>query len=587
MSIKHQVSSSKYQVSSNWNQVVGIWGFRYSLLCLTTCILLLNSLSAQQNLPLNREWGLKTEKELSVYKTKELIVHTNNYAEGWRDTISPENNTITSFRPILLPISYPKKNQNQKLFIRKLKQESLFIIQDTTDKFYMTIDPLFNFEFGKDLADVRGEKVYKNTRGFIVRGNIGKDLAFETSFYENQASYVQYLDDYIKSTNNLFPQTTNYQYDVIPGQGRAKKFKTNGYDYAMASGYVSYSPFKVLNIQVGHGKHFVGDGYRSLLLSDNTFNYPFARITTTYKNFQYTNLFASFMNLTNGGVKTPPNVERLFQKKTASFQMLSMNLFKRLQIGVFQGMIWEAADTMNRQNLEFNTFNPIIGVNSAVYGLHNKNNVLLGATLKLKITNSISLYGQYMLDDLATKGGIASIRKKYGYQIGLKYFDLFTIRNLHLQLEYNNVRPYAYAAENTFQSYTHYNQALAHPLGANFYETIGIINYRFNDFFIQAKGNYAIKGNDSLNYNFGGNVFKSDNTFPSNQQLENIQTTQGLKTTIIYQDIHIGFLVNPSTNFNIVVGLSNRSEITEGANKQTQFVYFGVRTSFANFYYDF
>jgi hypothetical protein len=470
---------------------------------------------------------------------------------------------------------------------RKIKQESLFIIQDTADKFYMTIDPLFNFEFGKDLADVSGEKVYKNTRGFIVRGSIGKDLAFETSFYENQATYVQYIDDYIKSTNNLFPQTANYQYDVIPGQGRAKKFKTNGYDYAMASGYVSYSPLKVLNIQVGHGKHFVGDGYRSLLLSDNAFNYPYARITTTYKNFQYTNLFASFMNLTNGGVKTPPNVERLFQKKTASFQMLSMNFFKRLQIGLFQGMIWEAADTMNRQNLEFNTFNPIIGVNSGVYGLHNKNNVLLGATLKLKITNSISLYGQYMLDDLASKSGIASIRKKYGYQIGLKYFDLFTIKNLHLQVEYNNLRPYAYAAENTFQSYTHYNQALAHPLGANFYEVIGIINYRYNDFFIQAKGNYAIKGNDSLNYNFGGNLFKSDNTFPSNQQLENNQTTQGLKTTIIYQDIHIGYLVNPSTNFNIVLGLSNRTEITEATNKQTQFVYFGVRTSLTNLYYDF
>ncbi len=586
MNTMYQVSSNKYHVSSIWYQVFGIRFFRYSLLCIA-CVLILNSLSAQQNLPLNREWGLKIEKELSVVKTKELFVHTNNYAEGWRDTISLENNTITSFRPILQPISHPKKNKTEKLIIRKIKKESLFIVQDTTDKFYMTIDPLFNFEFGKDLADATGEKVYKNTRGFIVRASIGKNLAFETSFYENQATYVQYLDDYINSTNDLFPQTANYQYDVIPGQGRAKKFKNNGYDYAMASGYVSYSPFKILNIQVGHGKHFVGDGYRSLLLSDNTFNYPFARITTTYKNFQYTNLFASFMNLTNGGVKTPPNVERLFQKKTASFQMLSMNLFKRLQIGLFQGMIWEAADTMNRQSLEFNTFNPIIGVNSAVYGLHNKNNVLVGATLKLKITNSISLYGQYMLDDLATKSGIANIRKKYGYQIGLKYFDLFTIKNLHLQLEYNNVRPYAYAAENTFQSYTHYNQALAHPLGANFYEAIGIINYRYRDFFIQAKGNYAVKGNDSLNYNFGGNVFKSDNTFPSNQQLENIQTTQGLKTTIIYQDIHVGYLVNPSTNFNIVVGLSNRSEITEGVNKQTQFVYFGVRTSFANFYYDF
>jgi len=544
-------------------------------------------LLAQQNLPLNREWGLEYEKERSFVKTKELIVHANNYAEGWRDTISLENNSITSFRPILKPISHPKKNKNEKLFVRKLKQESLFIINDSVDKFYLTIDPLFNFEFGKDLQDKAGEKLYKNTRGFIVRGSIGEKFAFESNFYENQATYAQYIDDYIKSTNNLFPQTNNYQYDVVPGQGRAKKFKTNGYDYAMASGYISYSPNSIFNIQLGHGKHFVGDGYRSLLLSDNAFNYPFARITTTYKNIQYTNLYTSFMNLTNGGVKTPSGVERLFQKKVGSFQLLSMNFFKRLQLGIFQGMIWEAADSTNRQHVEFNTFNPIIGVNTAVYGLHNKHNILLGATLKLKITNTFSLYGQYMLDDMYQSNNLGAVRKKYGYQIGLKYFDLFTIRNLHLQLEYNNVRPYAYAATNTYQSYTHYNQALAHPLGANFYEAVGFINYRIRDFFIQLKGNYAVKGNDSLTFNYGGNIFKADNVFPAAQDMNAIQTTQGVKTTIMYQDIQLGYLVNPSTNFNIVLGFTNRTEQTVKATKQTQFVYFGIRTSLANFYYDF
>ncbi len=565
MNIKYQVSSIK---NLSW----------HSLLCLAVTFFYMNILSAQQNLPLNREWGLRYEKN----KTSKL-----------RNTCLASFNTtdLSCFKPLIVNPKHVDKNDSLRksasVLKRKFKQESLFIIQDTSDKFYMAIDPLFNFEFGRDMADSSGENLYKNTRGFIVRGNIGDKLAFESSFYENQATYAKYIDDYIFSTNKLFPQTANYQYDVVPGQGRAKKFKINGYDYAMASGYVSYSPIKLINIQIGHGKHFVGDGYRSLLLSDNSFNYPYARITTTYKNIQYTNLYTSFMNLTNGGVKTPPNVERLFQKKTASFQMLSMNFFKRLQIGLFQGMIWESADTSNRQHLSFNTFNPIIGVNSVIYGLHNTNNIVAGATLKIKITNTISLYGQYMLDDTYQKNNKGDIRKKYGYQVGFKYYDLFTIKNLHLQLEYNNVRPYTYASENTYQSYTHYNQALAHPLGANFYEAIGFINYRIKDFFIQLKGNYAVKGVDSLNMNFGGNIFRSDNNFPINQSFENINTTQGLRTTIMYQDIHVGYLVNPSTNFNIVIGLTNRSEKTEQTNKQTQIIYFGIRTSLNNFYYDF
>lgn len=529
-------------------------------------------LIAQQNLQLNREFGLSSEKIFSKIKHKDSIFQ---YTDE------------SSFKPRITAIRIEIRDKSKSAFYRKLKTESLFIINDTADNFHLTIDPILNFEFGKDMADTSGEKLYKNTRGFIARGSIGEKFAFETSFYENQSTFPKYIDDYIISTDDLFPQTANYNYNVVPGQGRSKVFKKNGYDYAMASGYISYSPNKIFNIQVGHGKHFVGDGYRSLLLSDNAFNYPYARITTSYKNIQYTNLYASFMNLTDGGVETPPHVERLFQKKAGSFQMLSINLLKRLQIGLFQGMIWEAADSMNRQHLSFNTFNPIIGVNTAVYGLHNQNNILWGATLKLKLTNSISLFGQYMLDDVYSKTNGGDVRSKYGYQIGFKYFDVFTIKNLHIQFEYNTVRPYAYATETPQQSYTHYNQALAHPLGANFQEVVGFINYRLKDFFVEVKMNYAIKGLDSLNNNFGGNIFKSSNTFPISQTLENITTTQGLKTTIMYQDIHLGYLVNPSTNFNVLLGISNRTEQTINGTNSTQFIYFGIRTSLANFYYDF
>ncbi len=537
---------------------------------------------SQQNLPLNREWGLSHEKFYSFIKE----IKDSSFEDKFAYTIITHVSTASCFKPYIVSPTRQKKDKSKSLLYRKFKKESLFIVNDTADKFYLTLDPLFNFQAGKDVADKTGEKLYTNTRGFLLRGAIGK-IAFESSFYENQSTFPQYIDDYIKNSNNLFPQKASYDLAVIPGQGRSKMFHTYGYDYAMASGYVSYSPNKIINIQVGNGKHFVGDGYRSLLLSDNAFNYPYARITTTYKNIQYTSLYTSFMNLTDGGVKTPPSTERLFQKKVGNFQLLSVNFFKRLQLGLFQGMIWEAADSTNRQHVNFNTFDPIIGANTAMYGLHNKNNIVLGLTLKLKITNSISLYGQYMLDDASSKNNAGGIKNKSGYQAGLKYFDLFTIKNLHLQLEYNTIRPYAYAAAAPQQSYTHYNQPLAHPLGANFNEVVGFINYRLNDFFIEIKMNYAIKGADSSSFNYGGNVFKSDNLFAPKQDLSNIQTTQGVKTTIMYQDIHIGYLVNPSTNFNIVVGVSNRTSKTDKTTSTTQFVYLGIRTSLANFYFDF
>jgi hypothetical protein len=38
-----------------------------------------------------------------------------------------------------------------------------------------------------------------------------------------------------------------------------------------------------------------------------------------------------------------------------------------------------------------------------------------------------------------------SWKNKYGYQLGVKYYNAFKVDNLQLQLEYNHVRPYVYS----------------------------------------------------------------------------------------------------------------------------------------------
>ena len=61
--------------------------------------------------------------------------------------------------------------------------------------------------------------------------------------------------------------------------------------------YVSYRSDKFFSVQFGHGKHFIGDGYRSLFLSDNSFNYPYLMIQTDLGKIQYTNLYAEFKDI--------------------------------------------------------------------------------------------------------------------------------------------------------------------------------------------------------------------------------------------------------------------------------------------------
>lgn len=540
--------------------------------------------SQQKNLPLNREWSLGVEKIVDTILPAYITTINECYSPVFFTNFKPytENSNIDWAQ--VMDLNYAINNlpidkgqlydyKKEKYLMRKIKYENLFILRDSSDNFLLTIDPLFNFEYGKDLSNhdsVLPSTAYKNMRGILVRGDIGTKFSFESSFAETQATFVRYIDDYVKSTNNLFPNDINYPYNVIPGQGRAKVFKKNGYDFGMASGYISYSPSKHFNFQAGHGKHFVGDGYRSLLLSDNAFNYPFLRITTSFGKFQYTNLYASFMNLTDGGVKTPPGTERLFQKKAAGFQFLSWNVHRRIQLGLFQGMIWKASDNKNRQYVDLNYFNPVIFANAGIFSLSHEKNVLLGSTLKLKATNSISFYGQYMMDG----------NNKTGFQAGAKYLNLLGLPNLHLQVEYNSVQPYSYAHTSPAQSYSHYNQPLAHPLGANLREGIAFLNYRIGDFFAEARFSLASAGT-SFAYNYGSNIFLSDTfNLPVINSIEEF-------TSITHKYFHIGYLVNPSTNLNVVAGYSGRQSSNSSQNSVSDFLFIGIRTSLSNVYYDF
>ena len=533
------------------------------------CLLFPALLPAQQNVPLNREWSLPFN-DIDPTATYEKSVLKDSFGELNEVAGRIEKTFPSCFKPCILPIQFTERDKSKSLLYRKLKKESLFIISDSASQFHVSIDPLMNFEFGKDQARVYTHDLYVNTRGVLIRGSIGSKFAFESSVYENQSFLPKYLDTFARASQ------------VIPGQGRWKDFKNGGFDYAMSSGYVSYSPNKHFNIQAGTGKHFVGDGYRSLLLSDNAFNYPYLRVTTTFGKFQYTNLYTSFMNIYDNTSHNPKGIERLYQKKFANFQFLSFNIHPRVQLGIFQALICQGADSTNRQHLDGWYYNPVIGLSAANYGFNNPNHLLMGSTLKIKVCRFFTLYGQYVVDDLGTSWNYVFNRQ--GFQGGAKFFDLFKIRNLYAQAEYNQVRPFVYSSPDPLQSYSHYNQPLADPLGANFKETILILNYRLKDFFIELKYNHAEIGADSAGHSYGQNMFVSN---VLNYQPGKVQILQGLKTSLNVYEGKVGYLINPAYNLNLVAGIMIRNYKNVVTNDKTNYIYLGIRTSLTNIYTDF
>ncbi|MCB0430570.1 MAG: hypothetical protein H6585_12915 [Flavobacteriales bacterium] len=467
-------------------------------------------------------------------------------------------------------------------FMRKIRYESLIKV-DTTD-FQLTIDPLMDFHGGRQRET--DSVVYFNTRGFAVHGRIGNRVTFYSDFRENQARVPDYLDEYIKSAG------------VVPGHGAVKDFKGTGFDYAMASGYVSLDAGKYFNLQFGHGKHFIGDGYRSLLLSDAAFNYPYLRITTQIWKIQYTNLFASFQNIDDqNGTFAPHSYEGGYRKKFSSFHYLSWNVCQRLQLGFFEGILWQASDSTWNRGFDINYLNPIIFFRPVEFSLGSPDNAILGLNLKYKVAKGWVLYGQGVIDDLnisrkkdLQSGGSTSgfIQNKQGYQLGFHAYHLLGVRNLHLQGEWNQVRPYTYGHKTPQQSYTHFGEPLAHPLGANFREQLVIANYRWHDLGVECRFVTSVYGADSTSaQHYGHDIFKSD--FDAQRGLLSFGNTllQGERTRVNNLRLTLSYLVNPTTNLNVFVGWFSRNLKNDTETRSASLFIFGLHTDLDNFYDDF
>ena len=495
-----------------------------------------------------------------------------------KEVYNSDDNYHASFKPIIKSnlnfsvdsIVENKYSTNYKSwFFRKTFQEHFFNLKG--EDYKVSASPIINLSKGKELVD--SKNTFTNTRGYLIEGHLGKTISFATSFAENQSIFPNYLDTFIK------------QNEIVPGQGYARDFKETGFDYAMSSGYVSYRANKMFAVQFGHGKHFIGDGYRSLLLSDNTFNYPYLRIQTTFGKVQYTNLYTEFMDINYFS----NNNQMGYPKKYMSSHYLSLNATKRFSLSLYEAVVWRMNHAPGSRGFDVNFLNPIVMLRPVEFSVGSSANVLVGVNLKYKLPFSSYLYGQLLLDEFTLeqiKSNNGYWANKFAYQFGYKIFNAFRIDNLTLQSEYNLARPYTYSHFNTQQNYAHYNQPLAHPLGANFSEFLLLMNYKWKKFVIDGKIIFSkyggdIKG-DTLSY--GSNVYLSYNDRPANF---GIDMYQGNLTTVNIKIFNISYILNPKTNLKINLGVTLRDFKNDDGELQTQFVNFGIKSDLFNHYYDY
>ena len=437
------------------------------------------------------------------------------------------------------------------------------LIEIKSEDVFLSISPAVNLAFGKDFGDTTQRSLYQNTRGIHVEGDFFKNFSFSTSFYENQSRFMRYETDYYSSAGESYVQsdsTYGAQNAVIPGAGRTKPFKTDGFDYAYATGYFVYSPTKKIHLIAGNNPQFIGAGHRSILLSDNSFNAPYLRMDWKFAQKWTFHYYRSrLLNLLRRPLGS--TAENYYEAKGYSANYVTFNPTEQFSLSLFEGSIWNRGDSIASHSSHPLYYNPVPILSGLA--LKGKNEVvsLVGLNTHVRLTENHLLYGQLAMNDFTTE--------KLAFQIGYRGYHFFDLNDFMIQLEYNNVPAGMYRNENPRMNYSHYNLPLAHVKGAGFQEFIFRANY-------EVKHWYA---------DLNAIVYLEKNRI-SNEQLSLYNLTKPTSGTVIYNRLELGYRFNRKMNLSIFSNWTFRSDSEENL-PAVNAITAGIRTSLTNHYNDF
>lgn len=387
--------------------------------------------------------------------------------------------------------------------------------------------PIFDFGLGYSNSS---KGIYTTAAG--VAGNIryGPKWSLYTDALVGEVKQPQYLKIFSDSTQVIVSRGKNHANAGNPS-------------FVVPTARLSFAPSQYFNFELGYGTNFFGQGYRSLCLSDFAYNYPYFKITTDVWRFKYVNLFSALRG-TDGQSFDPNN----FKSKYTSTHYLNWAISPKLNVGIFETIVWQGRDSLSIRGFDPNYLNPIIFYRPVEYSVGSPDNALIGLDLSYKMNPTTVLFGQFVIDEFL----LSEFRDRTGWwankwaaQLGFKLFDFAKIENLYLQGEVNIVRPFTYTHGSVLQNFGHFNQPLAHPLGANFYEALLRIYYQTKNWYAESIAVFSRYGVDPENQNMGSDIFKS---YVNPSLTHGNKIAQGMRGDLYFQTIKMGYILNSKMN---------------------------------------
>lgn len=409
--------------------------------------------------------------------------------------------------------------------------------------------------------------------GIDVSGTLHRKLAFGFTYYR------QFEDDlpYLESAHSL---------GFSPGLGAVQTVSGDLYQFNFLLAYLSYSPNNHFNFELGNGKQFIGEGYRSLLLSDNANTSPYFKLSTNFWTISYTNIWAFHQS-----IYSPRNVNTQLPRgdylgKYTASHYLDWNITKRFSIGLFETVVWQTDDSLYHRGFDVNYANPLLFYRPVEFSIGSPDNVLIGLNTKLRLFDHQYFYGQLLLDEFLLKEIRADIEdaispdtsrnsgwwaNKFGIQFGWKGYWEVAGGDFRSRIEYNLIRPYTYAHSGATQSYTNFGQSLAHTNGSNLNEWIAQLTYVRNRITLEGSFFYLRQGKSKDGLNYGDNLNVSN---ISHFQTYNNRLLQGELLDSKTVSFDVAYRLKESSNLEVTLGYWGRSSTIQSENM----ISFGVRT---------
>ncbi len=424
---------------------------------------------------------------------------------------------------------------------------------------WLNISPVIDAEGAHNNTDHR--MLYRLGQGVYIYGYFNQNIGYELS---------------AELFERGFPSSARYSLDslkLIPGYNRILTGKYPNISYASVNGFIKWNFIPHMSLKLGKDKQFLGDGDRSLLLSEYAASYPFVQLNLDIWRIKYSYQLMFLQDL------VPGEGSNRFEKYTV-MHTLDYNISRNFNIYAFEAVVWRERDSTFHRGIDVNYLDPFLVFYPVDWSIGSPDHKLIGLGSRWQVFKHLHLYGQLLLGDFSTtyieKYGWGWYGNKHGIQGGFKIYRHNNNFTSLFQMEYNIVRPYTYSHYNVLDNYGYLNRPLAHPYGANFREILAVYRLSFPRWWMLNTRVYWTRyGADPPGKDYGSNIYISDD---DNVGISGNFVGQGILTDDFVQQLDFSRMIVPSWRLRAGITFSNLIRRSQGQTTYAPVVEVGLKT---------